>query len=282
MHQGYTQTRHGWMAYFVSEGAGPPAVFVNGGPGMPCSPDVADALRLPLPIVFYDQTGCGLSDPDEDGTLDHHVEDLEDLADGLGLDAFPLIGVSWGAAVALEYAHRNPTRVSKLVLGSPFISASDWNADQRKNVEEMDEPYRGIMLALIDDEVMDAGFDEAHARYIMAHSTLDLDEAAECLRGMDNPAYRRMWGVSEAKCTGSLRDTEISSRLEDVEADTLVYCGDRDELRPETAARYAGMVKNGHLFVAPGSGHGVNHDCPEVLGKVLEAFLADDRGISKR
>jgi pimeloyl-ACP methyl ester carboxylesterase/DNA-binding CsgD family transcriptional regulator len=67
--------------------------------------------------IRYDQRGCGLSDTNvRDFCLEAWVGDLEAVVDGLGLERFPLLGMSQGGAVAIEYAVRHPERVSQLVL----------------------------------------------------------------------------------------------------------------------------------------------------------------------
>src|ERR1044072_4628229 len=63
--------------------------------------------------------GCGLSDWAVDAssfTLDAWVRDLEAIVDTLGLDRFPLLGVSQGGPIALTYAARHPERVSHLII----------------------------------------------------------------------------------------------------------------------------------------------------------------------
>ena len=67
--------------------------------------------------VRHDQRGCGLSDRTLDGlSLDAWVGDLEAVVDQLGLERFPLLGMSQGGAVAIAYARRHPEMVSHLVL----------------------------------------------------------------------------------------------------------------------------------------------------------------------
>jgi pimeloyl-ACP methyl ester carboxylesterase len=76
-----------------------------------------DALSARHRLVRYDERGCGLSDWDvREFSLDAWVEDLELVVDSVGLDSFPLIGLSQGGAVAIAYAVRHPERVSRLVL----------------------------------------------------------------------------------------------------------------------------------------------------------------------
>src|SRR5262249_49507906 len=49
----------------------------------------------------YDERGCGLSDRDiQESTFESWVADLEAVVEASGLDRFPLLGISQGAAVA--------------------------------------------------------------------------------------------------------------------------------------------------------------------------------------
>jgi pimeloyl-ACP methyl ester carboxylesterase/DNA-binding CsgD family transcriptional regulator len=67
--------------------------------------------------VRYDERGCGLSDwIVEELSFESWVRDLETVVDALGIDRFALLGVSQGAAIAIDYAVRHPERVSHLVL----------------------------------------------------------------------------------------------------------------------------------------------------------------------
>ncbi|MEO6742937.1 MAG: alpha/beta hydrolase, partial [Caldimonas sp.] len=65
--------------------------------------------------IRYDQRGSGLSDRSFDSlSLDVWVRDLETVVDALGLERFPLIGMSQGGAIAIEYIRRHPERVTHL------------------------------------------------------------------------------------------------------------------------------------------------------------------------
>jgi pimeloyl-ACP methyl ester carboxylesterase/DNA-binding CsgD family transcriptional regulator len=68
-------------------------------------------------LYRYDQRGSGLSDwTEHDLGFERQVADLELIADAAKLDRFALLGLSQGAAVAIEYAARHPDRVSHLVI----------------------------------------------------------------------------------------------------------------------------------------------------------------------
>ncbi|WP_328504354.1 alpha/beta fold hydrolase [Streptomyces sp. NBC_00457] len=72
-------------------------------------------------LIRYDERGCGLSDWVVPGfTFEGWVDDLETVVDAVGLDRFPLLGVSQGGAVAVAYAVRHPERVSRLILAGAY------------------------------------------------------------------------------------------------------------------------------------------------------------------
>jgi pimeloyl-ACP methyl ester carboxylesterase/DNA-binding winged helix-turn-helix (wHTH) protein len=68
-------------------------------------------------LVRYDARGNGLSAWDvSDFSLERQIEDLEAVVETVGLERFPLLGLSQGCAKAIVYAARHPERVTKLVL----------------------------------------------------------------------------------------------------------------------------------------------------------------------
>lgn len=76
-----------------------------------------DELGRTHTLVRYDQRGTGLSDHALTHTdLDSYVADLEAVAGAAGLERFPLLALSQGVPVAIEFAVRHPERVCCLVL----------------------------------------------------------------------------------------------------------------------------------------------------------------------
>jgi pimeloyl-ACP methyl ester carboxylesterase len=73
-------------------------------------------------LIRYDERGCGLSDRQFDGapTLETYVADLASVVDAAGFDRFALLGLSGGGPTAIEYAARNPGRVTHLVLHGSY------------------------------------------------------------------------------------------------------------------------------------------------------------------
>ena len=88
-------------------------------------------------LVRYDERGCGLSDRDvEDLSFEAWVRDLETVVDAMGLERFPLLGLSQGCAVAIAYAVRHPERVTQLVLYGGFAEGLITRARTPRELEE--------------------------------------------------------------------------------------------------------------------------------------------------
>jgi class 3 adenylate cyclase/pimeloyl-ACP methyl ester carboxylesterase len=88
-------------------------------------------------LIRYDPRGTGLSDWDvADISLEAWVNDLATVVDAAGVDRFPLLGYSQGAAVSIAYAVRHPERVSHLILYGGFalgaLKRTPQEAEQRR------------------------------------------------------------------------------------------------------------------------------------------------------
>jgi len=101
------------------------------------------ALAAENTLVRYDERGNGLSDwTIADLSFEAFVRDLETVVDSLGLRRFPLLGISQGCAVSIDYAVRHPERVSALVLVSGYaagwrIAASPEEVERREAVKTL-------------------------------------------------------------------------------------------------------------------------------------------------
>ena len=97
---------------------------------------VIRALSTDHKLVRYDERGNGLSDWNVDElSVDRFVDDLETVVDALGLDRFPLFGISQGCPVSIAYAVKYPERVSCMILHGGYARGKY----RRGNAKEEEE-----------------------------------------------------------------------------------------------------------------------------------------------
>lgn len=106
---------------------GTPVVYLHGGPGSGCTPGArANFDPTRHRAVLFDQRASGRSTPyasDDDVhwasiDMDHHVRDIEQLREHLGIDAWIVFGLSWGSVLGITYAERHPEGVTAVVVGA--------------------------------------------------------------------------------------------------------------------------------------------------------------------
>jgi proline iminopeptidase len=137
---GMLDVGEGQLVYWEARGNpdGKPALFVHGGPGQGCTPQMGRAFDPDrYRLVLFDQRGCGrstpnVSDPAVDlrtNTTDYLVRDMEQLREHLGVSRWLLCGGSWGSTLILAYAERYPGCVTEIVISAVTTSRRseiDW------------------------------------------------------------------------------------------------------------------------------------------------------------
>src|SRR3954453_15153239 len=75
---------------------GAPVFLLHGSPGSRAGPKPRGSVlyRLGAQLICYDRPGYGGSDRHERRSVAAAADDIEDIADALGLDTFPLVGRS--------------------------------------------------------------------------------------------------------------------------------------------------------------------------------------------
>lgn len=117
-----------------------PIIVINGGPGASHEYMLSLAdLAARAPVVFYDQVGSGAAThlPEKIGdtafwTVQLFVDEFHNLVRHLKLEAYDVVGHSWGAMLAMEIAVRQPEGLRKLVVASGPASIGLWVETARK------------------------------------------------------------------------------------------------------------------------------------------------------
>ncbi|KAI0475482.1 Alpha/Beta hydrolase protein [Xylariaceae sp. FL0804] len=227
----------------------PAVVVLHGGPGGghdSLVPLAALHARHGLPVVFYDQVGCGRSTRlreragDESlWTAELFVRELDNLIDGLPggglrLRGFHLVGHSWGGMLAGQYAARRPDGLRRVVMSGAPASIPLYNRGARRRIAELPEGARKV-LESDDVDHGSAEYKEATAVF-MRTFVCRLDPvplpAQQTWKNIkeDSTVYGTMQGESEFASIGTLRDWEGWKEAHQIEAETLLINGRYDEV----------------------------------------------------
>ncbi len=181
---------------------------------------------------------------------------LGEVIDGAAGGRALVVGASLGGYVAIDLAHRDPTRVAGLVISGAsrnFMGAlglylrivggamrRGWLKQTRERAEERTRRLFSPALADVAEEQIKAG------------------------------VYPESLGPAFAEMAG--RDFQLL--LADYPGPTLILNGERDAGPRASAARFARAARRAEVATIPGAGHACNLDQPEAFNQAVRAFAA--------
>ena len=222
-------------------------------------------------LVRYDERGCGLSDREFDGTptLESYVGDLGAVVDAAGLERFALLGLSGGGATAIEYAVRNPERVSHLVLYGSYV---------RGRILRGDDAAEQAPLLI---DLMRVGWGGSVPAFREVFSSLFIPSAGEeQKRWYDDMQQASSSGEMAARLWNSRTHIEASDTARRVTQPALVLHARHDQAVPyEEGRRLASILPNARLVTLESDNHILQEGEPawEVFLAEVRAFLGDDQ-----
>lgn len=231
------------------------------------------ALAAEHTLVRYDERGCGLSEWQvDDFSLDAWVADLSSVVDAVGLDRFPLLGVSQGAAVAIAYAVRHPERVSALVLvgGYPAGRGVRATTEDERAAARLD-----IELARVGWGRSDSAFRRVFAVQFFPDGPAEIWDAFDDLQRLTTPPE------NAARFMQAFGAIDVRGFAPRVRQPTLILHG-RDDHRVPFASAVAlhELIPGSRLVPLPSRNHLLTEGEPAwpVLLDEVRAFLAVSSG----
>jgi len=230
-------------------GAGPPLVLLHGASSTGREDFGAQLPRLRQAFTCYLPDARGhartVHDASRGLALDDLVADLAAFVDGLALTTFDLVGFSMGAATALTYASRQPTRLRSLAV----VGAATEH-----------EPRTSVIRHLADVDRIERQDPSWAAALALRHDPLQ-----------GGGAWRRLMPAIAEFVAAQVPPTPAELRR--VEVPTLVVVGDRDPVVPvPQAVALARQLPDARLFVVPGCGHEVPAKRPGLFLEGLTGF----------
>jgi proline-specific peptidase len=262
-----------------------PLLLLHGGPGA-CHDyveSIAAVAAAGRRVILYDQQGCGNSDQPDDParwTVDFFVREVDAVRQALGLERVHVLGQSWGGMLLMEYLVRQPAGVVSATIASSPASMPLWVAEtgrlradlQPEVIEVLD---RHEAAGTWDDPEYEAAVNVFYERHVCRVTPFPEFVTRSFAKIARNPqVYRTMNGPTEFHVVGSLRDWDITPRLDAVEVPTLITSGRHDEATPDQMAIIAEHIPQAEWVIFERSGHMSHAEEPDRYMAVLADFLS--------
>ncbi len=251
--------------YFESAGRGQPVVLIHGGQlDRRMWDEQFSLVARKCLAIRYDIRGFGKSD--SPATPYSNAGDLHSLLSHLRVKKTGLVGLSLGAAVAMDFALLYPDEVDSLVLVCPGLGGFPF--------QDKANDLRAVVEAARD------GFSRKAADLWLQNPYMSV--------AMENPELRqRLRKLAEANGRCWLNNPLLirpltppaAQRLKEISAPVLVIGGDRDVSDiQKIVSKLAATIPGAQRKILSGAGHLVPMEKPSEFNRILLEFLARPEG----
>jgi pimeloyl-ACP methyl ester carboxylesterase len=252
---------NGTRLYYERAGRGPSVVLVSGGGMLDRRQwdDQFDVLAREYDVVTYDIRGIGRS-ARPDGECAHH-DDLRALLEHLQIASAIICGVSFGAAIAIDFALDYPAMVNGLVLGCAGVSSDPEGVQAARD-----------LAAIVQADGIDRAID------LVVDLPTFISSANQSARSRIREIYLDNRDVFEAgfPLATAWRPTTppARGRLQTIAVPTLVVVGGRDHPGALAGAdNLVASIAGAERIVIDDAAHMLNMDAPAALTRAIQDFL---------
>jgi pimeloyl-ACP methyl ester carboxylesterase len=253
--------------WYERRGSGAPLLLITGfGISGAVFEPVLDRYAERFSCIVFDNRGSGRSQaPLRPTSMPELAADAVGLLDELGIASAHVYGVSMGGMIAQEVALRFPERVRGLVLGCTSPGGPRAVRPTVRELRVVAAAAAGAPRSPVDSTLAAVLFSERFRR--------DEPERAHFLLEHFRRHLPAAQGVAAQLLASVFHDTV--SRLDQVQAPTLVLHGERDVMAPLGNARMlAERIPNAELAIVPGAGHAYALERPDVSFNLFASWYA--------
>lgn len=260
-------------------GAGHPILVLHGGPGLDHTQfrPWLDPLAKRFRLFYVDQRSQGRSGPADESTwtLKQMAADVSALAEALSLEAYAVLGHSFGSFVALQHAVDHATATHYVLAGC--VPSSRWLDRIERNLATF-EPValREQVSASWDRETEVQTEEEFRQLFVDQLPFHFADPEGSVLREFANGVERMRLAPAVLR-TLSQDDygaIEVEDRLGEIEQPVLVVAAEHDRVCvPDAGWAIAEHVQEGECVLLKDAGHMMFVEKPKAFRGAIEAFF---------
>jgi proline iminopeptidase/L-proline amide hydrolase len=239
-------------------------------------------------VILYDQLDSGMSDQPEDPANwrpERFVAELEAIRKELNVTRWHVIGHSWGAALALEYAAAYPQHTASAVLSGTYISTPHWITGTNLLIRDLPDNVAAAIRACEGPNPPGADICEpaTAAFYAAYNGRADRPAPSPDARayrqryggkGFNGTVYNAMWGPTEFRASGSLATYDATHLLPRVDGNRILFVvGQYDEARIDTVQDFVALTPGAELAVVPGGSHAFIAERPDVSEAIYRDWM---------
>lgn len=218
--------------------------------------ELTDALKGSYRVLRYDARGHGASAaPPGDYSLDHLVEDAAAILNALDVGQAHFAGLSMGGMIGLGMLISHPGRIKSAAI-----------ADSRHTTTPEFTKAWLDRIAVVRKSGVEAIVQSTVSRW----SSTGLAERNPAAVARMDTMIRGTSANGYCGCAAALARLNYGSRLGEINAPTLIICGDEDHgAPPENSRQMSAMIKGSRFVEIKQAGHISNIEQPAIFNDAV-------------
>ena len=211
-------------------------------------------------------------------TVERFTDEVEAVRQGLGLEQFYVLGHSWGAILAIEYALKYQQHLKGVVISNMAASSDAFVKHVSKIRAQLPESVRAELgryentNRTSDPTYQSLLFNKVYKVFICRLDPWP-DPVQRSLGGWNQHVYNALQGRNEFEVTGRLKGWDRWANLPDIKVRALTMGARYDEMDPEDMRKMAKLMPNGQSWISETGSHFAMYDDQQNYFRALLTFL---------
>ncbi|MBN2605224.1 MAG: alpha/beta hydrolase [Bacilli bacterium] len=204
----------------------------------------------------------------EQYTQDIQVELLKSLLDYLKIKKVNLMGISYGASIALQFAVKYQEYIDKMVVANVVGKTSPW-------LKAIGDGWNEVAASRNGEAYYNITIPYIYSPQFYTKEIKWMENRKKILIPLfSNPAFLD----AMVRLTKSAETHDVVAQLGNIRVKTLIIASEEDYLTPVFEQKMLHHnIKNSELVVIPECGHASMYEKPEIFTSLILGFINNDQ-----
>ncbi len=220
-------------------------------------------------LIRYDMFDQGESSKlDFNYTQEIQVELLKELLCHLKITKVNLVGISYGASIALQFVVKYQEFVNKMVVANVVAKTSKW-------LKAIGDGWNSVALTRDGEAYYNISIPYIYSPQFYNKQIKWMNERKDILIPIfSNPEFLD----AMIRLTKSAETHDVINDLSNIDVSTLIIASDEDYLTPVFEQKYIkSKIKKSSLIVLPECGHASMYELPEIFSSLILGFINNNQ-----
>lgn len=220
-------------------------------------------------LIRYDMFDQGESSKlNHNYTQEIQVALLKELLAHLNIKKVNLVGISYGASIALQFAVKYENYINKMVVANVVSKTSDW-------LKAIGDGWNKVALTRDGEAYYNITIPYIYSPQFYTREIKWMENRKEILIPLfSNPEFLD----AMIRLTKSAETHNVDKHLSDINVETLIISSEEDYLTPVFEQKYLhSKIKNSSLVILPETGHASMYEKPELFTSLTLGFINNNQ-----